>query len=356
MSPKKTIKRYSFDLSKKNIGDRFAALACDKWLIKAATKLTDITYEQLRTGSGNSAPLASIVKKITAGLFKLRGTGDLGYSEEMEIWADYMGRDKGAVVSANLAYELSQVSNWSVNAIQSIKSKIGFCSSVAFYQPAIGMVHARNMDWELEGIRKSTILIDYINGPCGDFTAVSIPGMVGVLSGVAKGRFSATINLAPSANFSPNIINGWSILLLLRYAFEYCKTYEDAVKMLSIATTVAPAFVQVVGVKKGQASVIEIFPKGNNAIYEYSDKPLGITNHYLDSDYRDKEWEEEGKTWCTNSGERLEIIESCAAKCKAKDLEGCLAVLRKYPVLSEMTQQSMVLCAKSGEVLLNDLE
>ena len=352
----KGIKRYTFDLSKKNIGDRFAALACDKWLIKAATKLTDITYEQLKTGSGNSAPLASIVKKITTGLFKLRGTGDLGYNEEMEIWAAYMGRDKGAVVSANLAYELSQVSTWSGSTLQKIKSKIGFCSSVAFYLPAIGMVHARNMDWELEGIRKSTILIDYINGPCGDFTAVSIPGMVGVLSGVAKGRFSATINLAPSANFSPNIISGWSILLLLRYAFEYCDTYEDAVEILSNATSVAPAFVQVVGAKRGQACVIEIFPKGTNGIYKYAGKPLGITNHYLDSDYMDKEWEEDGETWCTNSGARLEIIETCAAKCKAKNIEGCLLVLRKYPVLSEMTQQSMVMCAKTGEVLLNDLE
>jgi predicted choloylglycine hydrolase len=169
---------------------------------------------------------------------------------------------------------------------------------------------------------EATVLIDYVNGPCGDFTAVSVPGMVGVLSGVAKGRFSATINLAPAENYAPNILSGWSILLLLRYVFEYCKTYEDAVDMFSNSTSIAPAFVQVVGVKRGQACVIEIFPKGTNGIYEYTGKLLGITNHYLDSNYGDKEWEEDGETWCTNSGARLNLVEERAQNASRKVLKG----------------------------------
>lgn len=352
---KKNIKRYTIDISKKTIPDRFVEFSSDKWAIKTATKLTDIAYGQLKTSLGNSAPLTSILKRITSGLLNLRGTGDLGYNEEMKMWANYIGRDNGTVVSSNLAYELAHVGAWSANTLQNIKSRIGLCSSVAFYQTSIGMVHARNMDWPLEGIRKATVLIDYVNGPCGDFTAVSVPGMVGVLSGVAKGRFSATVNLAPSENYAPNILSGWSIILLLRYVFEYCKTYEDAVDMLSNSTSIAPAFVQVVGVKRGQACVIEIFPKGTNGIYEYTGKPLGITNHYLDSNYKDKEWEENGETWCTNSGARLNLVEASAAKCKSKNLEGCLTVINKYPVLNEDTQQSMVLCAKTGEVFLNEL-
>jgi hypothetical protein len=151
---KSSTKHYTIDISKKNLRDRFADFTYDKWAIKTATKLTDIAYGQLKIGLGNYAPLTFVLKKITNSLFSLRGTGDLGYNEEMEMWANYMGRDKGTVASSNLAYELAHVGAWSANTLQNIKSRIGLCSSVAFYQPSIGMVHARNMDWPLEGMRK----------------------------------------------------------------------------------------------------------------------------------------------------------------------------------------------------------
>jgi acid ceramidase len=341
---KNNVKRFEIDSAEDIVEVRIQSLLTSKWAVNKAGRLVDNANKDV----------AYPISKLTQAWYTGRGTGWTHYGEEIKAWAKHAGCPIHKVISANLAYELSQIYDYA-------NRKIGFCSSVAFNQPGIGMVHARNMDWPLDGVRAATCLVDHINGPAGDFTSISMPGMVGVLSGVAKGRFSVSINQAPTTpgsvpvkSLTPNLMSGWSALLLLRWVFENCLTYEDAVQELLDSKSIVPVFFQVVGAKRDQACVIEVMPSGNNGIYEYTRGiPLGISNHYLDDeDYEDSESEEEGVVYEETSQARLEMIEKEAKRCKAKSLKGCLAILRNEPVQNVNTQQSMVMCARTGEVLI----
>lgn len=349
------VPRYIVNLSKKDVENRLDVFFQDKCALNAAKKLILAAFNDTEKQAGPF--LTKVTSKLTNALFKMIGTGECGYAEEISAWSKYTGIEIEKVVTANLSYELYQSWTWllKMDPRKTFRKLIPqFCSSVSFYQTGIGMVHARNMDWPLDGLRDKTVLIKYKNGSCGDFTAVSAPAMVGVLSGVAKGRFSATINQAPaSLKMFPNLISGWSAMFLLRWIFENCESYDDAFRVLEKATTIVPVFIQLVGTKRGQACVFEVNPTGKNFYYEYDGGPLAITNHNLDDEeYEDKEWQENGVDYHTDSLERLEMITEKASKCKAKTLEQCLSVIRGYPVMGSNTQQSMVMCAKTGGVIL----
>ncbi len=360
----KTVKKYTVDLSEEDFEIRLYEFWEKGWAVNTARKLAEKAFAELEE---YGSPVAHAVGKLAGAGTKIMGGSKLGYTQEMQEWADYANLSYSKFAAANLSFELYQIGTWLAQTpagkaaskarslLGKLRSKIGLCSSVAFKRPGIGLVHARNMDWPLPGIRGATILVDYTNGPAGDFTAVSVPGMVGVLSGVGKGRFSATINLAPGAEVRPNLTSGWSAALLQRYVFEYCEDYDEAVEILSEASVIAPVYIQVVGVKKGEACVIAVNPRGQNYIYDWDGGPLAVTNHDIgDPDYSDEDdWEEiEGEVYYGDSGARLDKILSEAIKCKAKTLEGCLSVLRQPPVFNKYSQQSLVMNAKKGDVLL----
>jgi hypothetical protein len=170
---------------------------------------------------------------------------------------------------------------------------------------------------------------------------------------MAPGRFSATINQAGD-NRMPNLL-GWSAPWLLRNVFETCKTYKQALSELKNAVTVCPVYVQLVGCNKDEACVIEINPTGDNAVYKYNGKPLGLTNHSIgDKEYEDSEFVEKGVTYVTDSKSRLLCIERRASKCLAKTISGVMPILKKSPVFDkDDTHQSMVFCAKTGEIAVS---
>lgn len=346
MSTVLTVPRYSVDLSKPP-EDRWDEILTDKRAVQGAKLLCEELVEDFH--SKMPAIAFAALKRAVSVVYSAVGTGDLDYSADMDVIAKYAIGDRHLVRLANLSYELFGVGQFFGSLL---------CTSVAVYVPGLGMVHARNMDWPIEGIKKHTILIDF-KGPSGPFTAVTVPGLVGVLSGVAANRFSATINadMDDTVKFSPNF-KGWAATFLLRYIFEYCETYEEAVDVLREAKSFVPFFVQLAGPRRGQACVVAVQPFKKNKIFKYKGTPLGVSNHFRGGKYRDSistEINEKGKkeTTETDSIERLESIERFAAQRKPKTLLGALSLLRRSPVSNGLTAQSMVLCSKTGEVLLN---
>ena len=253
------------------------------------------------------------------------------YGAEMRAWTRCAGEDTPL---ANMSYELSGLFG-------------GMCSSVAFWLAGKGMVHARNLDWPLYGIRKATILVDFVNAPAGPFTAVTMPGFVGVLSGVAPGRFSITVNM-PQANTprEHRRATGWSVAWLLRDVFEECRTYGSALRRLKAAATVYPCLVQIAGCRKGEAAIVEVNPWSPNRHHPYARRPLAITNHYLDDEgYLGKEDEKD-------TGRRRAVITARASAFRGKAVPDALSILSRPPVKADDTVQSMVFCAATGEVYL----
>jgi len=241
--------------------------------------------------------LLSLAGRASAWLSK----GELDYLDDMKCWAEWAVGDFDQVLPSNFSYELHQT-----------VSGLGFCTSVAFLQPGLGVVHCRNVDWPLSQIRGATIILD-CKSVAGPFKAVSAPGMVGVLSGVAKGRFSITVNSKEDRNHYISNPAGWGATLLVRWILESCADWDEALCELKKAPAFVPFYVMLVGCKPSQAVVVEVNKSGNNRIYKQADYPEAVGNHYPGEICDDEEMD---------SQERQELVERLALSYKAKSLLG----------------------------------
>lgn len=91
------------------------------------------------------------------------------------------------------------------------------------------VVHVRNMDWPVKDMGKATRVFRFVDGE-REFVTVGVPAMVGALSGMVPGAYSASIDYAPPT-FNPGFDFG--PLFLLRRVFETCDTFEKACYALS---------------------------------------------------------------------------------------------------------------------------
>ena len=165
-------------------------------------------------------------------------------------------------------------------------SHLGGCTAAVVAHPQHGMVHLRCLDWDVarRQIAAATRIFDFRKDGRLVFKAVGIAGMVGVLSGMRPGAFSATLNFAPSKD----AVSPWlreEPTLLLRRALETCTTYTAAVDFLSKPKVSAPVYFTVCGVRPREACVIEIAHDSDGwqetHIRRIEDRPwLVQTNHY----------------------------------------------------------------------------
>ena len=131
----------------------------------------------------------------------------------------------------------------------------------------------RSLDWPFGGLGRC-VEIAWQAGPAGEFYNATWPGAVGVLSAMAPGRFCAVINQAPMRRRAPGLVampfdasinlaqallreDGWPPDHLLRYAFETCETFEDAIRLLSREPLARPALFTLAGVTPEEIAVVE---------------------------------------------------------------------------------------------------
>lgn len=170
------------------------------------------------------------------------------YRQELDKIAQDIGKQAYAL---NLSYE------WG-------------CTTTAFDDKVRGGVTMyRSLDWPIKGMGDKLAVAKH-GGPAGDYWNIAYPGFVGVLNGVAKGRFAAAINSAPIPDYGwgPFIDyplskrdnfrhDGLPAAFLLRKVFEECADYRTAVKMLSETPLMAPAIFTIAGINDGEHCVIE---------------------------------------------------------------------------------------------------
>jgi hypothetical protein len=131
----------------------------------------------------------------------------------------------------------------------------------------------RTLDWPFPGLGRH-VEVALQDGGAGIYANVTWPGAVGVLTGVAPRRFAAAINQAPMFRRTRGlplfpvdlVLNAvatfredgrWPAAHLLRYAFDTCETYEDAVEVLSTTPLAKPALFSIVGSGASEACLIE---------------------------------------------------------------------------------------------------
>lgn len=156
------------------------------------------------------------------------------------------------------------------------------CTTRAFVGPDGAPMIRRSLDWPFRGLGRG-VEIAWAAGTAGGFYNVTWPGAVGVLTAMAPGRFSAVINQAPMRrridglaafpyDFALNLANalkcetGWPPDHLLRYAFETCATFEEAVALLAREPLARPVLFTLTGTKPQEIALIERTERDGNVL------------------------------------------------------------------------------------------
>ena len=171
------------------------------------------------------------------------------------------------------------------------------CTSLARDDDAPWLV--RTLDWPFPGLGRHVEIVR-MAGRAGEYYSVTWPGFVGVLTGMAPGRFAASINQAPlwrrtehpwlrPLDIAANALATWPLRhmppdQLLRETFETCHDYASARQRLETAPVARPVIYTLAGCAPGERCVIERTVDGFNTRTD----DTGAANDWL---VRAKRWE-----------------------------------------------------------------
>ena len=148
------------------------------------------------------------------------------------------------------------------------------CTTRASLDPQSGRPRIRRtLDWPFPGLGRHVHLARQA-GPAGDYWNVTWPGAVGVLTGLAPGRFAAVLNQAPlrrrtrpdwlrPLDFGRNAWTTWREVRhmpashLLRRAFETAADFETARDMLAEVPVARPVLFTLAGAAADRICLIE---------------------------------------------------------------------------------------------------
>ena len=161
----------------------------------------------------------------------------------------------------------------------------------------------RVLDWPFPELGKHIVIL-HQKGKAGEFYNITWPGVTGVFTGMAPGRFTAAINQAPMKKHGRGFIGDWATnrkiayesqgipaAHLLRQVFETAESYAAAKEMLMKRPIAVPAIFVLGGTMPGEGCVIERLENAA-AIFELSaDHQVRTTNHFVSS------FDGEGKGW-----------------------------------------------------------
>ncbi|MCU0866809.1 MAG: C45 family autoproteolytic acyltransferase/hydrolase [Planctomycetes bacterium] len=228
-----------------------------------------------------------------------------------------------------------------------IKAVLG-CSAFAVERGG-RVLHARNLDWWSEGhlLADSSCVVRYVGAPAGEFTAVGWPGYLGVLSGVAKGRFAVTLNAVtsdePAQLATP-------VVVLLREVLATAPDFATAVERLASTTIPCDCLLLVTGTAPGERVVIERTPCRSAARFApHPDQPLIVTNDYRALTARRAD--DSSPIAATSCG-RFDALQRALAQHRPTDAAQCLQRLDAADVRMAITMQQMVFEAATGDCRL----
>lgn len=257
------------------------------------------------------------------------------YGEEAEQSADIFGVSTRDIVAANLAYDASQMG----------------CST--FIIPANrGLLHARNLDWWFprDLLKKHVVVYRMLGAPHGDYAMVSWPGIFGVLTAVGKGRFSVSVNhVSNSENSRASMVSRgmqgyWPVMWAVRRAFDECKDFDAAVRLLKRIPLLSPVLFAVAGTKKSETVIIERDPD-NWAVREAAHgRALWVTNHYATGEFDSENTGIEE----FDTVKRFEFLESKLRSNRVWEAKAAFRMLSANDLLWDGTQHQVVMSAEAG--------
>lgn len=215
----------------------------------------------------------------------------------------------------------------------------------------------RTLDWPFQGLGRA-VEIAWQSGAAGDYYNATWPGAVGVLSAMAPGRFCAVINQAPMQRRTRGVLGfpydaavnlrnalasegGWPPDHLLRYAFDACETFEDAVRLIAREPLARPTLFTLAGVKRGEIALIERTERDARILRG----PVVVAN----------DWQEPQPGWQARMSVENNELRKAAMKAVAPDAPRFSWV--REPVLNRLTRLAVEMCsAGAGDLVARGYE
>ena len=214
----------------------------------------------------------------------------------------------------------------------------------------------RTLDWPFQGLGKA-VEVAWQSGPAGDFYNVTWPGAAGVLSAMAPGRFCAVINQAPMLRRTRSLLGlpydaavnvrralkregDWPPDHLLRYAFETCETFEDAVALIAREPLSRPTLFTLAGERRGEMALIERTEREARIIRG----PVIVAN----------DWQESQPGWQARMSQENNVRRTAAMQAVAPDAPRFSWV--QAPVLNKMTRLAVEMSAADGDLCARGYE
>jgi hypothetical protein len=192
-------------------------------------------------GSGCGASLATTVFATAA------KTGFVYYADELRGIAKASGVPLGKVVLLQIAYEA-----------------FAACTSIVVDGPNGYPLHIRTMDWDMPELQPLTIQVEFVSKGRVVYQATTWAGYVGVLTGIRNDGYSVSVNYRRTKEGSDNMLGGiienlkrgaaggWPVSFLVRECMETCSTFDEVVASLQQSELMAPVYLTVAGIKKGE--------------------------------------------------------------------------------------------------------
>ena len=233
------------------------------------------------------------------------------------------------------------------------------CTSGVFRTgPSVSML--RVLDWPFPQLGRH-IMVVLQNGKAGDFFNLTWPAVSGVFTGMAPGRFAATVNLAPMRKHGYGLVGDWlknRALVdaqtalppphLLRQVFEQAENYEAAKKMLSETRLAVPAIFVLSGTNEGEGCIIERLENTSEIIELSASQQLTASNHFNSSlsmvgmGWRSRQPDSEGR-----------FKQSCSIH--GHDLTNHFEWLRS-PIINQYTRLCVVMDASTRRLVAQGFE
>jgi len=249
---------------------------------------SDLIIEYFESMLPHAAVVA--IDKIAAQLVGYKGFGDFG--DEMKGYAEGLGLDLGYVVAANLVYQLESIgvncSNWnntgptgqcgddSVDELVWLESEhyaktindvvhTGYCTSVVTEEAGGGILHGRNLDWNLdEDLREMIIDVDFTRGGETLYTGSTIVSFVGILNAMKPGSngFSFSMDArCQGGKIFTNLIEALAFGAMTpcqhsRTVMESATDFASAVSLFESGNLIDDGYFIVGGAKLGEGAVV----------------------------------------------------------------------------------------------------
>lgn len=168
------------------------------------------------------------------------------------------------------------------------------CTSGAYAQDE-GVSMLRVLDWPFPLLGKHVMVLLQQSAQ-GDYYNISWPGISGVYTAMAPGRFAAAINQAPMRRHNNHYAIEWyknrrlthkeeglPPSHLLRKVFEQATDYETAKLILSEMPIAIPAIFTLTGTKPGQGCVIERLEHTAEIRELSAGQQVTTSNHFITS-------------------------------------------------------------------------